>query len=97
MAEEPRGEYTRLRADIQLGDGIDRRGEVTIEVVRAIDTESEKRRTRSVVLPDESTLQTETSDEVFAEFYFECGRATRALQERLGLRHAGDDAEDGDE
>jgi hypothetical protein len=94
MAEEPRGEYTRLRADIQLGDGIDRRGEVTIEVVRSIDGESDERRSRSVVLPDESTLQTETSDEVFAEFYFECGRATRALQERLGLHHDDGDGDD---
>jgi len=93
MTDEPRGEYTRLRADIQLGDGIDRRGEVTIEVVRSIDSESDERRSRSVVLPDESTLQTETSDEVFAEFYFECGRATRALQERLGLHHDDDDDE----
>lgn len=85
MSTEPNGEYTRLKANIQLGDGIDRRGEVTVEVVRSVDTTSDTRRSRSVVLPDGTTFGTKTTDEVFAEFYFECVRATEALRERLGL------------
>ena len=94
MSTEPNGEYTRLKANIQLGDGIDRRGEVTVEVVRSVDTASDGRRSRSVVLPDGTTFGTKTTDEVFAEFYFECVRATEALHERLGLDE--DDGADDD-
>lgn len=33
--EEPLGEYTRRKMKVQLGDGPDQRGEVTVEMVRA--------------------------------------------------------------
>lgn len=32
--EEPLGEYTRRKMKVQLGDGPDQRGEVTVEMVR---------------------------------------------------------------
>jgi len=91
----PDGEYTRMQADIQLGDGIDRRGEVTVEVVRSVNTSSDSRRTRSVMLPDGNTISAHTTDEVFAEFYFEACRATEILRERLGLPD--DEDSEGDE
>lgn len=97
MSDEPDGEYTRMKANIQLGDGIDRRGDVTVEIVRSVDSSGARRRKREVVLPDGDTITARTSDEVFAEFYFEAARATEVLRERLGLdRDDDDDEDDGD-
>lgn len=91
---ESLGEYTRLRANIQLGDGPDQRGDATVEVVRepesGISTEA-----REVTIPtgdDEEmvTVRARASDVAFAEFYRELTRAEQALSEALGLADDGD-------
>lgn len=59
----------RRKAKIQLGDGPDARGEVTIEMERRYPTE-----------PEDDTL-----DMQFAEWHLEAKRMTRSLCARLGL------------
>lgn len=78
------GEYTRFRANIQLGDGPDRRGDVTIEIVRERE-EVASQTPREVELPSGERIQTETMDAAFAEFYIELDRASTTLRETLGL------------
>lgn len=83
--ETPDGEYTRFKAKIQRGDGIDRRGDVEVEVVRE----------RSEVRVDLDEIEHEIADDVsvttladhgpFAEFSFELERAVRLLEDQLGL------------
>lgn len=85
------GEYTRFRAKVQLGDGPDQRGEVTVETVREV---TEPRRKDRVRLPEtEGDVFTGVSavqgvpanDKVFAEFYAELTRAGGALRDALDL------------
>lgn len=91
---ESLGEYTRLRANIQLGDGPDQRGDATVEVVREPESGIEVE-AREVTIPtgdDEEmvTVRAPASDVTFAEFYRELTRAERALSEALGLADDGD-------
>ena len=86
----PRGEYTRIKAKVQLGDGPDQRGEVTVEMVRER-TEDTPLDVRTVELPDGTSVETTIDDRTFAEFYLESGRVVSALSDRLGLDP--DDAE----
>lgn len=85
----PLGEYTRIRANIQLGDGPDQRGDVTVEIVRE---PGEDRAERSVVMPEAATGESPVmdvtapmNDRDFAEFYHELMRARKALNQALGL------------
>lgn len=89
MPDEPSGEYTRFRANIQLGDGPDQRGDVTVEMVRE---PGEDRAERYVAIPEAATEQApamdvpaQMNDAHFAEFYHELQRGRRALREALGL------------
>lgn len=87
MSDDDLGEFTRFRANIQLGDGPDQRGDVTVEVVRE---PSEDRHVRPVTIPtgdDTADIEVESfaDDEAFAEFYREISRARRTLAEQLGL------------
>jgi len=86
---DPMDEFTRFRANIQLGDGPDQRGDITVEMVRepALDREE-----RSVVMPESNTdeapamdVTAPANDQDFAEFYHELMRGRRALREALGL------------
>lgn len=92
---EQTDEYTRLSMTIQRGDGIDRRGDVTVDIKR--DRPPRAQRTNeSVIIPTEpnsrdgspatNRSQSVTVDhETFAEFYHEVQRATHLLEQRLGL------------
>lgn len=90
------GEYTRFRANIQLGDGIDQRGDVTVELVRE---PNENRNERETGIPltdserehinldgrDMEVVDTPCNDREFAEFYNELQRASNALRDALNL------------
>lgn len=76
--------FTRLKMNFQLGDGPDQRGDMTVEVSRAVDPDA-PRKTRKVQLPGGARITAPTNDEVFAEFYNECDRGERVLREVLGL------------
>jgi len=83
------GEHTRYRAKVQLGDGPDRRGDVTVEMVRE---PSGDRNERHVIIPEAVTdeasamdVQAPCNDADFAEFYHELERASTALRDVLGL------------
>ena len=85
----PLGEYNRFKASVQLGDGPDQRGEVTVELVRE---PLEGREGRTVSFPDVDDVEdalgqveAEVNDAQFAEFYIELKRSTGALRESLGL------------
>lgn len=82
------GEYTRFKAKIQLGDGPDQRGEVTVETVRERG-EDDIGTLEKVELPEEVEGHNITSARInhedFGEFYFELARARAALAEQLGL------------
>jgi len=93
---DPAEEFTRFKANIQLGDGPDQRGDITVEMVRE---PGEEREERSVVMPESNTdeapsmdVTAPANDADFAEFYHELMRGRRALREALGL-----DAEEDDE
>lgn len=86
---DPIDEFTRFRANIQLGDGPDRRGDITVEMVREVGTE---RPTRSIHTPEAVTdsvpavdVSAPCNDQQFAEFYHELMRGGSALREALGL------------
>lgn len=83
MTEDAPGEYTRFRTNIQLGDGPDQRGDMTVEIVRVIDEETPRRETHAVT--HEGPIETALTDAHFAEFALEVGRATDLLKNELGL------------
>lgn len=87
---QPDVEMTRLSCTIQLGDGIDRRGDVTVEVTRELGPRMD-RREREVELPDGSTTTVTADDQTFGEFVLETGRATELLRDRLRLDEASDE------
>jgi hypothetical protein len=77
-------EYTRIRANVQIGDGPDQRGDVTVETFREVDPD--RRRIREVRLPDGTEVDgVPANDRVFAEWYTELQRAEDALRVTLGL------------
>jgi hypothetical protein len=97
--DEPNGDYTRLRAKVQVGDGPDQRGDRTVEMVRLHDEEIEHREAvpagdlltedeleRYGVDPD---VKVPRNDSQFAEFMVEVQRTTDLLRNELGL--AGED------
>lgn len=88
--DENETEYTRLKANFQRGEGVDRRGDVTIEIVRERDEDAPP---REIELPDGETVEVACDDATFAEFYFEAQRAESVLIETLGL----DEIEEDDE
>lgn len=68
--DAPDVEYVRRKAKIQLGDGPDQRGEVTVELVREV----------------EERPQTDASlDGSFADWQQEVDRSTKVLRDELGL------------
>lgn len=87
-------EYTRFRANIQLGDGPDQRGDVTVEMQREATDDRVEREVRvpsSQADRDAEVLTTaKCNDAQFAEFYNELMRGRAALSDALGLEH-GDD------
>jgi hypothetical protein len=94
VSNGPDGEFTRLKSSVQLGDGPDQRGDVTVEVVREKrPREGFERRDVEVELPDGSVVEGDVDDATFAEFYTELDRATRVLSDALGLA---DDGAEGD-
>lgn len=83
---EPDGstEYTKFSSKIQLGDGVDQRGDIQVEIAR--DRPSLGRRNEHTVeLPSGDEVTVTVDDEAFAEFYFELQRSTDVLRESLGL------------
>ena len=93
--DEQMYEYTRFRAKVQLGDGPDQRGEVTVEVVREPNPDGEDEKVNDYrpvyyQLPDGTTAGATLDHRTFAEFYGELDRATDALRENLGLEPEGD-------
>lgn len=82
--EDAESEYTRFQSKIQLGDGVDRRGDIQVEIVRERAPPSELT-AREVTLPSGETVAVGTDDTAFAEFYFEVQRKTDVLREQLGL------------
>ena len=86
VSNGPEGEFTRLKSSVQLGDGPDQRGDVTVEVLREKrPREGFERRDVELELPDGTVAEGDVDDATFAEFYTELERATRALSEALGL------------
>lgn len=80
---EPDTEYTRIRAKMQMGNGIDQRGEVTVETVREVE---EDRTTTTVELPDGTVVgDVPINNRAFAEFYHELERSGQALKDKLGI------------
>lgn len=71
------GEYTRFRMNIQRGEGVDRRGDVSIELVREKDGGGE-----TVQYENKSV---EVDHSAFTEFAFETDRSVKLLEDRLGL------------
>ena len=81
----PDGEFTRRKAKIQVGDGPDARGEITVETVRS-ESESADYETVSVNIDGASTNQQVRIDHAsFAEFAFEVERAVLVLRDQLGI------------
>jgi len=90
----PLTELNRWRVNIQLGDGPDQRGDITIETVRE-PLPTEDVRKANIRLPDGLTAELEGSGDViqgvrandhdFAEFYLELLRGKAALIEALDL------------
>lgn len=80
-------EITRFKMNIQRGEGVDRRGDITVETVRERDRGANGTE-REVTLPSGETVTVETHDDAFAEFYFEAERAKRVLIQTLGLTDA---------
>ena len=82
------GEYTRFKAKIQLGDGPDRRGEVTVETVRER-TEDDTLTVQNIDMPGNGngdvTGEVSVNHDNFGEWYLELSRARRALVEQLDL------------
>jgi hypothetical protein len=82
-------EMTRFRCNVQLGNGPDQRGDVTVEMVRE---PNDDRNERHVIVPEAVTDEASTmnveapcNDADFAEFYHELERASTALRDVLGL------------
>lgn len=87
---EEDGEFTRLRAKVQIGDGVDQRGEVSVERSSKQDEDGRgyEKTTKEVTLPEEmggDTVEIQANNELFAEFYYELTRSTKALRQELGL------------
>lgn len=82
------GEYTRFKAKVQLGDGPDQRGEITVETVRER-TDDGDTTTHEVDVPvgDEYdiTATPRLDHNNFGEFYLELQRGRDALAEALDL------------
>lgn len=86
MTDEETTEYTKFETKIQLGDGVDRRGDVRVEMVRERPRGGSAGVTqRAVTVPGGEEVTITTDDKAFAEFYFEAGRAAGVLREKLGL------------
>lgn len=81
---EEDGEYTRFKAKIQLGDGIDRRGDTTVEIARSPRPESSVTTSVSVGRGEEE-VETTVDHKAFAEFALEVDRATELLRSTLQL------------
>ena len=84
---EQDGEYTRFRMNIQRGEGVDRRGDVTVEMVRETAHDS----TATVEYSNRSQ-KIRVDNEAFSEFVFETDRAVTLLENRLGLTGGDGDA-----
>lgn len=80
---EMSGEYTRVRANVQIGDGPDQRGDVTVEIQRH--TTAERTKERVVEIPNGSGYRTEADDQIIAELYLQTQRAQEVLADVLGL------------
>lgn len=78
-------EYTRFKAKVQIGDGPDQRGEVTVETVRELDEERQGS-VDGVELPNGETVDyVPSNNREFAEFFHELTRGEGALRQTLGL------------
>lgn len=77
---EQDGEYTRFRMNVQRGEGVDRRGDVSVEMIR----EREPASTAKIKFED-GEQKTLVDNETFAEFVFETRRAVKLLEDRLGI------------
>lgn len=92
--EDSGSEYTRFQMTIQRGDGIDRRGDVTVEIQRERNPGDERETPVDLSLTskefDDDAVETTVNDAHFAEFYHEAVRATRVLEEQLGLEDDGE-------
>jgi hypothetical protein len=89
-------EYTRRKVKLQVGDGPDARGEVTVEMVRERAPEDETTpRHESVVMQtgESQRVRFGTDDAAFAEWVFEVNRSVDVLRDSLGLEDGGDDGE----
>lgn len=90
------GEYTRLRANLQLGDGPDQRGDRTLEMVRS--RNGAEATAAGEILDDEEMemfgidpdLQLEVDDTTFVEFYHESKRTAAVLADQLEIADGGD-------
>lgn len=72
---DPSTPYVRRKAKIQVGDGPDQRGEITVELVARTDDGD-----------GDGDL-----DASFADWHNEVNRSTRVLKDQLGLPDAGGD------
>lgn len=100
--EHEPGEFTRLKMKMQLGDGPDRRGEITVETVRERDEDSPLTemgmenvpigiRDGEVDLVDVEGVPVDHA--TFAEFMLETQRARALLRKRLGLDDEDDEVD----
>lgn len=80
-------QFTRIRSNVQLGDGPDARGDVTVEIVREKTT---AKRFADVTVPDGqggtiNVADVPMDDRAFAEWMIEMDRAVDRLRTKLGL------------
>lgn len=83
--EDSESEFVRFQSKIQLGEGVDRRGDVTVEMLRERPSLGRRTQHQDVELPSGETVTITTDDEAFAEFYFELQRTRDVLRRTLGL------------
>lgn len=81
----PTGPYTRFRGKLQLGEDVNRRGDISVEIVREFDPT--KLEDMTIETPEGTTVAADVPRDhrAFAEFYAELERADRLLRERLGM------------
>lgn len=89
--EEQDGAYTRYSAKIQRGDGVDRRGDIQVEMVREHPESLVDTTRHTVELPNGREVKFDADDRAFAEFYFSLQRAEGVLTETLGLDESPDE------
>lgn len=96
--EDPEaGEYVRTKADIQLGEGVDRRGSIEFEMQQEINTNRETEPEQNVVdvpLPNGGTAEVVNAprdDIAFARFVLELQRRVQLLRDQLRLHDDGEE------